>query len=64
MKKDSKLIICYAILLILIVSLIFTNYINPIDQYVYQFIQTETLAFRLHNYLTIISFLFSPLHSG
>jgi len=41
MKKDSKLIICYAILLILIVSLIFTNYINPIDQYVYQFIQTK-----------------------
>ncbi|MCD8796883.1 phosphatase PAP2 family protein [Mammaliicoccus sciuri] len=64
MKKDSKLIICYAILLIFIVSLIFTNYINPIDQYVYQFIQTETLAFRLHNYLSIISFLFSPLHSG
>ena len=64
MKKDSKLIICYAILLILIVSLIFTNYINPIDQYVYQFIQTQTLAFRLHNYLSIISFLFSPLHSG
>ncbi|GGI02939.1 phosphatase PAP2 family protein [Mammaliicoccus vitulinus] len=63
MKKDSMLIMSYAIILLLIIVSIFTKYIYPIDHAVYHFIQNNTIEFRLHNYLSIVSFIFSPLHT-
>ncbi|MGK9045631.1 phosphatase PAP2 family protein [Mammaliicoccus vitulinus] len=63
MKKDSMLIMSYAIILLLIIISIFTKYIYSIDHTVYHFIQNNTIEFRLHNYLSIVSYIFSPLHT-
>ncbi|MBO3061513.1 phosphatase PAP2 family protein [Mammaliicoccus fleurettii] len=63
MKKNSKLIIAYSIILLLIIVSILTGYISLIDSSVSHFIQNLAVDFRLHNYLSIFSFIFSPLHT-
>lgn len=63
MMKNSKLIFAYSIILLLIIVSILTGYIAPIDNSVSHFIQNMAVDFRLHNYLSVFSFIFSPLHT-
>ena len=58
MKKDTKLIISYSIIFIILLASVLTRYIYPLDYAVHDFIESTATIFRLNTYLTVISFLF------
>lgn len=62
MKKDTKLIISYSIIFIILLAGVLTRYIYPLDYAVHDFIDSTAAMFRLNAYLSILSFLFSPSH--
>ncbi|WP_323703845.1 phosphatase PAP2 family protein [Mammaliicoccus sp. Dog046] len=63
MKKDSKRILTYSTILLILIIAIITKWIYPLDHAAYSAIHSIAMTFRLYNYLPIISYIFSPVHT-